>query len=57
MSQKITDDDLKEGMKNLGKNADFDEKMRAREEEKKKRAEELEKVRIAMEEAAKKEGG
>jgi len=57
MSQKITDDDLKEGMKNLGKNADFDEKMRAREEEKKRRAEELEKVRIAMEEAAKKEGG
>jgi hypothetical protein len=57
MSQKITDDDLKEGMKNLGKGSDFDEKMREREEEKKRRAEELEKVRIAMEEAAKKEGG
>ena len=57
MSQKITDEDIKEGMKNLGKGADFDEAMKAREEEKRKRAEELEKVKKAMEEAAKNEGG
>ena len=51
---KITDEDIQEGKKNLQKGNDFDEAMKKREEEKRKRAEELEKVKKAMEEEAKK---
>ena len=53
MSDKITADDLEAGKKNLGKVDDAD--MKRREEEKKKRQEELEKVKAAMEAAAKNE--
>ena len=51
---KITDEDIQEGKKNLQKGNDFDEAVKKREEEKRKRAEELEKVKKAMEEAANK---
>ena len=51
---KITDEDIQEGKKNLQKGNDFDDAMKKREEEKRKRAEELEKVKKAMEEAANK---
>ena len=51
---KITDKDIQDGKKNLQKGNDFDESMKKREEEKRKRAEELEKVKMAMEEEAKK---
>ena len=48
---KITDKDIQEGKKSLQKGDDFDEAVKLREEEKRKRAEELEKVKKAMEEA------
>ncbi len=51
---KITDEDIQEGKKNLQKGNDFDDAMKKREEEKRKRAEELEKVKKAMEEAGNK---
>ena len=52
MSPKISDKDIQDGKKSLQKGNDFDESVKLREEEKRKRAEELEKVKKAMEEAA-----
>lgn len=51
---KITAEELEEGKKKLGRVDEED--LKKREEEKKKRLAELEKVKQAMEEAAKKEG-
>ncbi|MHA1821255.1 MAG: hypothetical protein ACTSU2_08770 [Promethearchaeota archaeon] len=51
---KITPDELEEGKKSLAKLSE--EEKKKIEEEKKKRLAELEKVKAALEEAAKKEG-
>lgn len=53
--EKITAEELEEGKKKLGKVDDAE--LKKREEEKKARLAELAKVKQAMEEAAKKEGG
>jgi hypothetical protein len=53
---KITDEELQDGIKKLGKDKSFDVEQKKRDEEKRKRQAELDAVKKAMEAAAKAAG-